>query len=152
MEYVDKSFQLYRDYLERNKERFPLSVFEFSYDLERHTLNSPHSLHDSWLTSITVRENRKGGRPFEPDPTIELILLGQMHDRDIVLTYRGIVSYVVTGNRNPYNYADTFLGDISCHEVRVTDAGFLMHEIEFVSDSRIIITCETFECVENEHT
>lgn len=148
MEFVDKSFDLYRAYLETNRDSFPINVFEFAHDIERHTLSSPHSLHDSWLTSITVKENRKKHRPFEPKPSIELILLGQMHDRDIVLTYSGVASFFMTGNKNPYNWADTFLGDVSCHEVRLSETGLLVHEIEFVSDSRVLITCEAFECCE----
>jgi hypothetical protein len=152
MEYVDKSFDLYLEYLGENRARLPQNVFEFASNVERHTLNSPHSLHDSWLTSLTVKENRNKERPFEPQPTIELVLLGQMHDREIVLTYKGVTAYQIQGNKNPYNWTDTFQGDVSCHEVRINEQGMLVHEIEFVSNSRITITCKDFDCTENEYT
>lgn len=149
---MHESFDLYRHYLEENREKFPPAVFEFAASVERHNLDSPHSLHDAWVSSITVKENRKKQRPFEPRLTVELVMLGPMHDRDIILTYEGVTSYLIEGNKNPYNWADTIHGDVSCHEVRVTEEGLLVHKIEFVSQSRFVITCENLACNELDHT
>ena len=147
-----ESFDDYKKYIEENKHNFPSHVFEFATDVNRHNLDSPHSLHDSWMTSITIKENRNLDRPFDPEPTIEIELLGQMHDRTIVLSYSGIENYAIEGLKNPYNWGDTYQGDISCHEVRLNEEGLLVHEILFVSESKITIVCQNFQCSERLHT
>jgi hypothetical protein len=135
-----------------NKDRFPVQVYDFAIDVNRHNLDSPHSLHDSWMTSITIKENRNKERPFDPEPSIEIDLLGQMHDRDIILSYSDIESYQIKGLKNPYNWGDTYQGDVSCHEVRLNEEGLLIHEILFSSDSTITIVCKNFSCTERLHT
>lgn len=149
---MHESFDLYRQYLEENRDRFPLAVFEFAANVERYSLDSPHSLHDAWLSSISVKENRSKHRPFEPRPSVELVLLGPKHDRDIILTYEGVSHYQIEGSRNPYNWAETFHGDLNSHEVRITEKGEIIHEIAFVSKSSVLVTCETFKCTERENT
>ena len=89
-------------------------------------------------------------RPFEPHPSIEIVFLGQMHDRDIVLEYMELEWYEISGNRNPFNWADTYQGDVEAHEVRV-ESEFIIHEIEFVSDSKIVVACKDFTCTERMH-
>ena len=91
-------------------------MYDFAIDVNRHNLDSPHSLHDSWMASITIKENRSKERPFDSKPTIELVLLGQMHDRDITIRYLGVESYQMQGIKNPYNWGDTFQGDVSCNK------------------------------------
>ncbi len=147
-----ESFSEYRKYLEVHKDRFPSHVYEFAIDENRHNLSSPHSLHDSWMTSITIKENRNASRPFDPKPTIEITLLGQMHDREIVLSYSGIESYNIEGLKNPYNSGDTYQGDVSCHEVRLNSNGLLIHEILFASESKIMVVCSDIRCEERPCT
>lgn len=146
-----KLFDNYIEYMERNKKKFPTRVFDFATDVNRHKLDSPHSLHDSWMTSITIKENRNSKRPFDPNPTIEIELLGQMHDRDIILSYFGVENYKIKGLKNPYNWGDTYQGDILCHEVRLNKKGFIIHEIVFASESKIVIACKDFLCSERLH-
>ena len=145
-----ESFDKYIKYMEMNKDQFPNHVYEFAIDPERHILQSPHSLHDAWLTSFTIQENRNLIRPFEPSPSIELVLLGQMHDRDIVLNYSGIEWYEIGGRKNQYNWGDTYHGDIEAHQVRL-EGNSILHEIEFVSESKITVTCKDFTCSEKMH-
>lgn len=145
------SFDEYIEYMKVNKGKFPAKVYDFVTDVNRHNLNSPHSLHDSWMTSISIKENRNKFRPFDPKPSIELELLGQMHDRDIILTYSGIEKYKIKGLKNPLNYADTYQGDILCHQVTLNKQELLIHEILFRSESKIVIICENFDCIERMH-
>ncbi|MEH6801072.1 MAG: hypothetical protein V7681_17425 [Halopseudomonas sabulinigri] len=147
-----ENFDLYLQYLEAVKSDLPLQVFEFASDEKRHNLDSAHSLHDAWLTSLVVKENRNTQRPFEPKPTIELVLLGPQHDRDIVLSYVNVSSYRAESEQNCFNAADTLHGDVDLHEVRVSEGGLVVHEIKFSSCSRIIITCDNFICTEREYT
>lgn len=149
---MNQSFDDYKKYMQKNKEKFPKHIYEFALDENRHTLDSPNSLHDSWMTSITIKENRDRAYPFEPQPTIEIKLLGQRRDRDIILSYWGIERYSIEGLKNPYNWGDTFQGDISCHEVKLSEQDLIIHEIQFVSNSKIIIVCRDFICSERLHT
>jgi len=149
---MQESFVLYLQYLETIKATLPLQVFEFASNENRHNLDSAHSLHDAWLTSLTVKENRRAQRPFKPKPTIEIVLLGPQHDREIVLSYVNVSSYRVEGEPNCFNAADTLHGDVDRHEVRVSEDGLIVHEIKFSSRSSIIITCDNFACTEREYS
>lgn len=147
-----QSFDDYLKYMHDNREKFSDHVFAFATDVNRHRLDSPHTLHDTWVTAITFKENRNKTRPFEPKPTIEIELLGQMHDRDIILTYFEIEKYQFEGFKNSHNLRDTFLGDISAHQVLLNQDGSLLHEILFASKSIINIVCKDFTCIERFHT
>ena len=136
--------------MESNKDSFPNHVYEFATDVNRHSLDSPHSLHGSWMTSITIKENRRSKRPFDPSPTIEINLLGPMHDREIVLAYSGVEKYRVDGIKNQKNWRDTYQGDILCHQVTLYRSELITHEIQFASNSKIAITCISFTCTERE--
>jgi len=147
-----ESFEEYKKYLDANKEKFPENIFIFASDINRHQLNSPHSLHDSWLTSISIKENREIERPFNPKPTIRIELLGQMHDRDIVLLYEGVEYYCMEGIKNLSNWGDTFHGDITSHQVTINARGHVVHEIFFASGATVLIECKGVECEEKLYT
>lgn len=142
------SFDEYLEYIERLKNQIPTNVYEFATNINRHNIQSPHSLHDSWITSINIKENRNKERPFNPVTTIKIELLGQMHDRNIILEYEEVESYTFEGVKNPHNCTDTYHGDIACHEVRLTENNFLVHEILMASKAVIKITCKFFTCSE----
>jgi len=133
-----------------NRARFPSHVYDFAVDENRHNLDSPSSLHDAWMTSISIKENRQEKRPFNPKPTVEVVLLGPMHDREITLEYTDVEEYRIEGIEDKVNFSDTYHGDILCHEVRVNEQQFVIHEIKFASASRIVIACASFVCTEKE--
>ena len=148
---MNSSFDEYISNLNLNKGSFPNELFEFAVNTERYELNHPKSLHDSWISSITIAENRNKARPFEPSLSIVLNLLGQQHDRDIVLSYFNVKSYEILGYENPYNYGDTFHGDILTHEISTID-GLFHHIIELRSGSTFKVTFKEFSCLEQVYT
>lgn len=135
------SFNEYIKYLEANKKEFPAHIYDFASNEEHHNLSSPHSLHDAWISSITIREVRSKTRPFDVKSMIEMVLLGPMHDRDIIIRYEDIHSYDIKANKNSYNYNDTFHGDILQHEILKNDDGLFAHRLLLGSDSMIEIVC-----------
>ena len=147
-----ESFDEYLGYLDTIKGEISRNVYEFASDLKRHELENAHSLHDSWITSISVQEKRNPSRPFEPEVIIVLELLGQMHDRDIVLEYKEVKAYRIESIENPYNSGDTFHGDVISHEVRLVEHDLLIHEIVMATDKTIEIVCKNFSCNESIHT
>jgi len=148
---MNSSFDEYISNLNSNKDNFPNELFEFAANIERYELNHPQSLHDAWVTSITIAENRNNVRPFEPSLSISLNLLGQQHDRDIVLNYLNVKSYEVLGAENPFNYGDTFHGDVLTHEVSISGSLF-QHVLELRSGSTFKVTFEKFNCLEQVYT
>ncbi len=142
------TFDSYRNYLESHKDEFPEHIYEFAANEERHNLTSPHSLHDSWLSALTIKEHRNTESESATLPDIELSLLGQMHDRKINISYVRVHSYSIVGTKNPYNWADTFHGDISSHAITLHSKSKFMHEILFSSGSKIQIEFEDFQCTE----
>ena len=131
-----ESFDDYLEYLESHRDQIPKDVYDFIIDPRRHTLDDPGSLHDSWLESLSISEHRNS----PSTATLTLRLLGQQHDRYLILTYSDIVTYNITGDRTPF-YAATYHGDVLYHEIRVSDDSKLTHEIEFATESSFIVTC-----------
>ena len=128
----------------------PAQLFEFASNPEHYELNNPRSLHDTWVTSLTIAENRNKQRPFEATLAITLKLLGQQHDRDIVLTYNNVESYELIGHKNGFNYNDTFHGDVLTHEISLVHEQY-QHTIELRSGSKFTVIFTEFkvtECVE----
>jgi len=140
----------YLDYLETIKGSLPAHVAEFASSKQFFTLDSPHSLHDAWLNSVEVRETRRSEQPREPTVTLTLKLLGQYHDRVIVLEYENVFQYRMEGTREikdgppNFQYGDTFHGDVITHEVRLGNEGHIIHEIAFATESALLVECLNF--------
>jgi len=148
---MNSNFDEYISSINSNQDILPKALFEFASNIERYELNHPQSLHDSWVSSITIAENRNRIRPFEPSLSIVLNLLGQQHDRDIILSYSSVKSYELLGCENPYNYKDTFHGDILQHEVSISNDLF-QHTIELRSGSVFKVVFGGFSCTEQVYT
>lgn len=135
-------FGRYIEALADFRDRLPEAVARFASDEERFALSHPRSLHDAWLESVTVQESR-ATREAPSSVALEIVLLGQRHDRRIRLGYRGVERYEVSGTRGEYR--ESFHGDLYTHEVRVSEAGRVIHELLFVTGGRIEIECVDFE-------
>ena len=127
---VGKAFDDYRAYLQQHEDRFPpgayaLATSEWYYDCENH--RGPH---DAWLEQCLVQEDR-GEESGVRSVTLELKLLGPYHDGHIVLRYPEVVSYDLA--------VDTGMGghrDWRYDEFRISDAGHLIHEIEWAGPKK----------------
>lgn len=135
-------FDRYLNALEAYRHLLPAEVASFASDESRFTLDHASSLHDAWLESIVISESRASGiHPSEV--TIEIILLGQQHDRKIHLKYSGVSQYSSTLVKSDLPSFDTKHGDLFTHEVRYEDA-HVVHEILFQIGTRMLISCNTF--------
>lgn len=144
------SFPEYLVFLDKNQDRFPTNLYNFARNVDRYN-DSPHSLHDSWITSINVNEIRDPERFLDPNVVIELNLLGPMHDRDFLLKYSYVERYQFEGQKNRLNWRDTFHGDILFHEFRLQNDQLFVHEMVLRSDSKILIVFRDFSFSENLH-
>jgi hypothetical protein len=133
----------YLEALESYRDQLPSEVAAFASDEDRFTLNHPSSLHDAWVEQIAISESRSIDQ-LPSEIRIVVTLLGQMHDRWIVLTYEGVSAYSITGGRNPGSTPYTLHGDIWTHEVRLSALLEVVHEIAVGDGGRIEVTCRTF--------
>lgn len=137
--------------LESFRAQLPPEVVKFASDENRFALHHPGSLHDAWVEQIAICESRAiDVRPSEIQ--VILTLLGQMHDRRIILTYEGVSAYSVTGGKNLNSTPHTLHGDIYTHEVRLSALKEVVHEIAVGDGGRIEITCKTFRVEERAIT
>ena len=122
-------FDRYLEELSSYKHNLPPEVAEFASDEDRFTLSHASSLHDAWLESIVVSESRATDeKPSQV--SVEVILLGQQHDRRIHLKYSDVSRYTHTFAESGFPRFQTKHGDLFTHEVRYED-GQVIHEILF---------------------
>lgn len=134
-------FQRYSEALALYRTQLPPEVAAFAGDAERYVLNHAKSLHDAWVQSITVTDSR-ATQQYQSGVAVEIVLLGQMHDRHIILSYADVARYQIYGLAD--SLSPTSHGDLHTHEVRVSAEGRVVHEIVFVAGSCIEIECRTF--------
>jgi hypothetical protein len=140
------NFQRYVDYIKSIKSNLPDHVYSFASDSRYFDLNSPMSLHDSWLESLIVKEISGDEGSKSRSLAIQLILLGPFHDRRICILYTGVTKYLFDTppqSDSPRN-AHIAHGDLYTHEVRLGNEGLLIHEILFERGSRFLIECKDF--------
>ena len=114
-------------YIERTKdsrELMPFELYNFASNPKHYELNGSQSLHDAWVASIVIEEARDANRPFNASLNICIKLLGQQHDRSLILSYLDVKSYSFTGIKNDLNPNDTFHGDILDHRVAINSDSF----------------------------
>lgn len=131
-------YQRYRTYLESIKDRLPKHVFSFAANPHHFDLSSHSSLHDAWLEQLTVCEKAEGVRGEIRRLEIQILLLGPFHDRKIHLHYTGVKQYSCS---MPPNNGGVMHGDLFTHEIRLSDAGQIVHELEFERGAVLTIEC-----------
>lgn len=134
-------FAPYSTYLESIRHLLPAHVYAFASNSNYYDLESPGSLHDSWLETLTVRENASGDRREARQLEIHLCLYGPYHDRWINLRYIGVTFYSFHTPDNK-SREHTAHGDLLTHEIRLGNDGLLIHEILFTTDATLLIECK----------
>jgi len=126
------NWENYQEYLQSIQGRLPDSARDFAlshwhYDFEDH--RCPH---DAWLESVAIREPAQGERKEFRQIEIRIALLGAYHDGNIEIFYPQVANYhIVRGFDSSTRGKKIGHGDWLTDEVRLTDAGRVIHEIEF---------------------
>ena len=138
---IDERHRRYNKYLEENRGRFLSGAFEFAeadwlYNPEDH--RCPH---DSWIESLEVFEKANACDIKIRTVEIKLTLLGAYHGGRIEIVYSGVTRYNISfeSGSNPYAKAHS---DWLIDEIRLSESGAVIHEIEFWRDAKTIIECE----------
>lgn len=122
------NWERYQTYVAQNRERFPRSALELATSRWYYDFNDPRCPHDAWLEQALILEPARGERQEIRTVALRLRLLGAYHNGHIELFYPEVFRYQL----NLYHGADGHR-DWCCDEFRLTDAGHLLHEIEWWS-------------------
>jgi hypothetical protein len=137
----------YWKYLDSVGHLWPPHIFRFAGSVENHDLESPNSLHDSWVENLFVREVSSAANRSQRIVQIDLSLLGPHHDRFIHLTYGGVKFYQLQMEAGPpgtVQMRNRGHGDLLVHELRSEDDGTFSHEIVFASGSVFLFRFSEF--------
>lgn len=137
-------FERYYEYLESVKERIPGEAYSFAAADWHYDHNDPRCPHDAWVEELVVAEVASGPKAEIRDLEIRVRLLGAWHDGHIELTYTKVQSYLFDTPRKLESPMRLGKGheDWMIDEVRLSDLGYVVHEVEFSRDSRWLIESE----------
>ena len=121
-----EAFRRYREYLESERRRFPEGAFalatsEWYFNPEDH--RCPH---DAWLQHVVVQEIGRGDRHQNRSSALSIQLLGAYHDLVLTFTYKRVYRYMLDADDIREGHSDW-----RYDEFRLSDAGILVHEIEW---------------------
>jgi hypothetical protein len=128
---VVAAFAVYRQYLEANKSRFPISAFALASPSGTLISRTGQCPHDSWLEAVRVEEPSAGQRRELRSLTMTIRLLGAYHDGYIELVYPDVFSHDLAGMHVSRGH-----GDLRYDEFRVSEQGRVIHEIEWASTNQ----------------
>jgi hypothetical protein len=95
---AEGAFARYRDYLEKNRHRFPSSALALATSDWYFGFTSHQAPHDSWLESVQVFEPSSGERSELRTTSIRIRLLGAYHDGYIEFYYPMVSEYSLTAD------------------------------------------------------
>ncbi len=135
----------YQKYLKSNKEKIPSSAYDFATAEWHYNTMDARCLHDSWLEEYRFGEVSESQGKFKLKSTkMYLKLLGAYHNGYLKIHYKNLKEYSLKSNRDffaPVDFKGFVHHDLLHDEVRLSESGFVIHEIEWVN-ANWIIECE----------
>ena len=133
----------YLKYLAQVKGTIPQDLSDLC-DRDRYDIRSRRSLHDSWISRISLREQfLEAQKPSQIG--LEIELLGPYHDRVFMIRYDKVSYYNLAANGHS---SGRHRGDLLVHELRVGENGNFEHEYSFSNEGRIEIYCQEMSFTE----
>lgn len=137
LEEWEHGWRCYQEYLAINRQRIPVSAYEFATANWHYDFRSHQCPHDAWVESVKLLEKASGKRSEVRELQIKLRLFGAYHDGYIEIEYVGVKKYDISA-------------ELSCHgdwlydEVRLAEDGSVIHEIEF-SNAHWLVECRDIQ-------
>ena len=126
----------YKAYLLENRDKFPESAFSLASAEWRNNFNDHRAPHDSWICDINFHDGALPRFPGSGCRDLRLVMLGAYHDGHLHLLYRDVESF---------SMAATGLVQIHRDEIRLSETGRVLHEIEFLGAPNWLIVCSDIE-------
>lgn len=141
-----EAWKLYKHYLQSIQNKLRPSTREFAL-AEWHYNNEDHRCpHDSWLQYVQIQESASEGNIQERAQGIIVRLLGAYHNAHIELIYQNVLSYCLDQPyRDQRNSPNQGHGDWLVDEIRFSDRGKVIHEIEWGNSGNWVIECDDIE-------
>jgi hypothetical protein len=127
----------YCAYLESVEAQLPQSAYEFATAPWHYNFEDHRSPHDACLESVRIREPTSGVRKEERPIEIAARLLAAYHDGHIELKYSDVVTYSVASGVTDGSGHGDWLYD----EVRLSEQGRVLHEVEWSHGGLWLIEC-----------
>ena len=143
LERQHEHWKKYKHYLLNIKHKLRPATREFALAEWHYDTSDPRCLHDAWLESVTLQESAISDDLQDRRQVIVIRLLGAYHDGHIELTYHEVSSYTFD---QPYRWVQEGMvnrchGDWLVDEVRLSDNGKIIHEIEWENRGHWIVEC-----------
>lgn len=131
----------YYAYLETIKDQIPKSAYEFAKAKWHYNFNDSRCPHDSWIDDVIIHENAEGDRKQFRTIEIKIVLLGAWHNGNIEITYKNVKGYSISKSADLGKSHNDWMRD----EIRLSEKGLVLHEIEWLVEPNWIIECEDIE-------
>jgi hypothetical protein len=122
------AFRRYREHIQSSRDRFPPSAYALATSDWYFNFSDHRCPHDAWLEELKVSETASGSRREKRGLSINVRLLGAYHDGHIELRYPRVFAYVLDIKDGKHGHRDW-----RYDELRLSDQGTLIHEIEWRS-------------------
>lgn len=127
----------YCNYLESVKSLLPGSAYEFASAPWHYDFHDHRAPHDGWVEEVLIREPALGERKEKRSLEVFVLLLGAYHDGHIELRYSEVDSYSLTSGVS----IGLGHGDWLYDEIRLSDQGRVLHEVEWSRGGSWLIEC-----------
>jgi len=139
---VNEKFDSYNRYLQSIRGQLSDNAFSFATAPWHYNSQDPRCPHDSWVESLCILEPSSGERSEIRIIEINIKLLGAYHDGYIELNYKNVHSYSLALSPNMSSDQRHGHGDWIIDEIRLSERGLILHEIEFWLGGCWVIECE----------
>lgn len=139
-ELVERS-NAYLQYLQSIRESLPISAFQFATAEWHYDHNDHRCPHDSWVESLAIKEAASGERGQHRSLSISTCLLGAFHDGRLLLDYADVHMYSLESLKGQAGH-----GDWLVDEIRLSENGLVLHEVQFSNNSRWLIEARDISC------
>lgn len=127
----------YQDYLASVRNQLPPAAYDFATAPWHYDFGDHRAPHDGWLDEIAIREPASGDRKQHRSLEIVVRLFAAYHDGHVELKYLGVQNYsLACGEEGGRGH-----GDWMYDEIRLSDRGYVLHEVEWSGGGRWLIEC-----------
>lgn len=124
----------YLAYLEAVRGRLPRAAYEFATASWHYDFGDQRAPHDGWLEELFIREHAPVERAGQRSTEIVARLSGAFQDGRIELRYSGVEGYSLASG-------GAGAGDWLYDEVRLSERGRVLHEVEWSGGGLWLIEC-----------
>jgi hypothetical protein len=126
MQEARRLWNAYEQYLKSNEAKFPQGAYRLATSDWYFGFEDHRAPHDAWLQEVRFEEPAKGERSEIRSTCLRIRLLGAYHDLWLEFFYPQVYSYTLSGPAVCRGH-----GDWRYDEFRLSEAGHLLHEIEW---------------------